>query len=285
MHRVDTAGATQDNKFTDGDPAQGILATVVDAAILNAIQEELVYCIAQMGIALEKGNHTQLWQALLAKFAAIAALDAHAALTAPHSATSAATPLRLMLRDAGGRCKAAAGVANDDVAVVSQLAPAVPAGTVIHVAMAAAPAGYLAANGALVSRATYATLFAAIGTTWGAGDGSTTFALPDLRGEFLRGLDDGRGVDSGRALGTAQKGSFCGMGAGPTIDNTSPYTTSTGAAARGELGYDTPNLADYPTARLVAAGSPIGPYAPTDNEISYGTARPRNIALLTCIKY
>lgn len=68
----------------------------------------------------------------------------------------------------------------------------------------AVPAGWLKANGQLVSRSTYAALFAAIGTTYGAGDGSTTFQLPDLRGEFLRGWDDGRGVDSGRALGSAQ---------------------------------------------------------------------------------
>ena len=88
------------------------------------------------------------------------------------------------------------------------LVTAVPAGTVIHVAMNTAPAGYLKANGALVSRTTFATLFAAIGTTFGAGDGSTTFALPDLRGEFLRGWDDGRAVDSGRGIGTAQGDAF-----------------------------------------------------------------------------
>ena len=66
------------------------------------------------------------------------------------------------------------------------------------------PTGWLVANGQIVSRTTYADLFAAIGTTYGAGDGSTTFGIPDLRGEFLRGWDDGRGVDSGRALGSFQ---------------------------------------------------------------------------------
>ena len=64
--------------------------------------------------------------------------------------------------------------------------------------------GWLLCNGQVVSRTTYAALFAVIGTTYGAGDGSTTFGVPDLRGEFLRGLDLGRGVDSGRVLGTAQ---------------------------------------------------------------------------------
>ena len=64
--------------------------------------------------------------------------------------------------------------------------------------------GWLYCDGDAVSRSTYADLFAAIGTTYGVGDGSTTFNLPDLRGVFLRGLDDGKGYDSGRAIGTYQ---------------------------------------------------------------------------------
>lgn len=67
-----------------------------------------------------------------------------------------------------------------------------------------APAGYLECDGAAISRTTYADLFAAIGTAWGVGDGTTTFNLPDLRGEFLRGWDHGRGVDAARTLGSAQ---------------------------------------------------------------------------------
>ena len=80
----------------------------------------------------------------------------------------------------------------------------VPSGTVLYFAGQTAPAGWLKANGAAVSRTAYAALFAAIGTTYGAGDGRSTFNLPDLRGEFLRGWDDGRGVDAGRVFGSAQ---------------------------------------------------------------------------------
>lgn len=80
----------------------------------------------------------------------------------------------------------------------------VPSGAVMTFAMNTAPTGWLKANGAAVSRTTYAALFSAIGTTFGVGNGSTTFNLPDLRGEFMRGWDDGRGVDSGRAFGSAQ---------------------------------------------------------------------------------
>lgn len=87
-------------------------------------------------------------------------------------------------------------------------AAGVPIGVSILWNSTAVPTGFLKENGAAISRTTYAALFAIIGTTFGVGDGSTTFNLPDSRGEFFRGLDDGRGVDSGRALGTAQGDEF-----------------------------------------------------------------------------
>lgn len=76
-----------------------------------------------------------------------------------------------------------------------------PPGAVQFFAQPWAPVGWLKANGAEVSRTTYANLFAAIGTHYGAGNGSTTFNLPDLRGEFLRSWDDGKGVDKSRLFG------------------------------------------------------------------------------------
>ena len=79
-----------------------------------------------------------------------------------------------------------------------------PAGAVQFFAMDTAPVGWLKANGAALSRTTYANLFAAIGTRFGEGDGSTTINLPDLRGLFLRGWDDGRGLDKNRELGSWQ---------------------------------------------------------------------------------
>jgi len=74
------------------------------------------------------------------------------------------------------------------------------AGIVAYFAGTVAPVGWLIANGATISRTTYANLFANIGTTYGAGDGSSTFQIPDLRGYFIRSLDMGAGVDSGRTL-------------------------------------------------------------------------------------
>jgi len=66
------------------------------------------------------------------------------------------------------------------------------------------PTGYLECNGANISRSTYASLFAVIGTRYGTGDGATTFGLPDLRGEFIRGWDNNRNVDAGRNIGSSQ---------------------------------------------------------------------------------
>ncbi|MGJ4748600.1 phage tail protein, partial [Leptospira sp. SA-E8] len=80
----------------------------------------------------------------------------------------------------------------------------VPVGAVMSFAGNTCPSGWLNAAGSTESRTTYPTLFTYIGTTYGAGDGSTTFKLPDLRGEFVRGVDNGRGVDSGRTLGSSQ---------------------------------------------------------------------------------
>ena len=141
----------------------------------------------------------------------------------------------------------------------------IPTGQVIYVAFSSAPTGYLKANGAAVSRSAYAALFAAIGTTFGVGDGSTTFNVPDLRGEFMRGWDDSRGVDSGRAFGSAQADEF------------ESHTHIAGGSFNGEGGGDNPAyalLADHP-----------GDNNKTTSATGGTETRPRNVALLACIKF
>jgi phage-related tail fiber protein len=140
------------------------------------------------------------------------------------------------------------------------ISDSVKSGTVIYFAANAAPSGYLAANGAAVSRTTYAALFAAIGTAFGAGDGATTFNLPDGRGEFIRGWDNGRGIDSGRVFGSAQ------------AQDVQPHTHSIGTDVRGAgIG------------GLVCLANNGGAYLTGSTGTS--ETRPRNIALLACIKY
>lgn len=80
-----------------------------------------------------------------------------------------------------------------------QIPVSLPAGSISPFAGATAPDGWLFMYGQAVSRATYAALFLAIGTTFGAGDGSTTFNLPDARGRVLFGKDDMGGTPANRA--------------------------------------------------------------------------------------
>lgn len=75
--------------------------------------------------------------------------------------------------------------------------PVMPVGCVIPFAGAAAPTGWLLCQGQAVSRTTYAQLFSVIGTTYGSGDGSTTFNLPDMRGRVAVGSDANLGTISG----------------------------------------------------------------------------------------
>lgn len=87
---------------------------------------------------------------------------------------------------------------------IRALAPGAPTGSMIFWPASTAPTGWLKRNGAAISRTTYSALFAIIGTTYGVGDGTSTFNLPDDRGLFLRGFDEGRGYDSGRVFGSEQ---------------------------------------------------------------------------------
>lgn len=146
-------------------------------------------------------------------------------------------------------------------------------GTVSFFGGTTAPSGWLKANGAAVSRTTYTALFSAIGTTFGAGDGASTFNLPDLRGEFLRGLDDGRGIDASRVLGSFQPATEVSI-----IQQSGGYV---GAAWSDTLGTVVTGPTTSPTP---ANGGPLTPANGTVIISRYQT-RPRNVALLACIKY
>ena len=144
-----------------------------------------------------------------------------------------------------------------------------PVGAIMPFASSDAPTGWLKCNGAAVGRATYADLFAVVGTTYGAGDGSTTFNLPDLRGEFVRGWDDGRGVDAGREFGSAQEDEL-------KSHNHDVYNSSGGSVYWGS---------QFSLAQINGTGQ--GDERRVDNAVDvYGGSetRPRNIALLYCIK-
>lgn len=114
-----------------------------------------------------------------------------------------------------------------------------PIGTVVSYAGVAAPSGWLLCDGAPYGRSSLdpspePNLFAVIGTTYGAGNGLTTFNVPDLRGVFVRGLDAGRGIDPLRALGTQQAFSVeshnHGGSTGAESSHTHPYSGTTNSS-------------------------------------------------------
>ena len=116
----------------------------------------------------------------------------------------------------------------------------VPTAAIFAFPLTTIPPGYLECDGSAISRTTYANLFAVIGTTYGVGDGSTTFNLPDYRGEFLRGFDNGSNNDLDAAIRTDRGDGTTGDNVGTKqafsnashlhqIDPPSTVSTATGA--------------------------------------------------------
>ena len=142
-------------------------------------------------------------------------------------------------------------------------------GTVMWYASGIAPEGWLVCNGQAVSRQTYARLFSVIGTTYGSGNGSTTFNVPDLQGLFIRGYNgSGNGIDSGRTFGSLQEG---------TTFDVHAYGEG---GTNGTLRYGH-NGDDYGTQQASQVEGTNTHVATTDTI----TVRPSNIALLPIIKY
>ena len=156
-----------------------------------------------------------------------------------------------------------------------------PAGAVQAFAMNSAPSGWLAADGAAISRTTYASLFNAIGTTYGTGDGSTTFTLPDLRASFVRGAGSD-GVATAGTFGVKQADDFKSHTHTATV--TDPGHTHTTNAIRitagSGLGGGSQSVTATPTINSSTTGITVA------NASTGGTeTRPRNIAMLYCIKF
>ena len=96
----------------------------------------------------------------------------------------------------------AAGNLQDSGESPATISP--PVGSVTLYANVSSPSGWLECDGSAVNRSVYPELFSVIGTAFGSGDSSTTFNLPDLRGEFVRGWDNNRGLDNGRSFASVQ---------------------------------------------------------------------------------
>jgi microcystin-dependent protein len=150
----------------------------------------------------------------------------------------------------------------------------VPTGAVMPFAMNSAPSGWLAANGATVSRSVYSALFTAIGTIYGTGDGSTTFTLPDLRGYFVRGAGTNADGVAGGAFGVKQADSIVAH-----THNDATYTFTSAAAV-------TNAYSVFASAGFVNGVTGTNPARAVNAPHNGGTeTRPYNIAMLYCIKF
>lgn len=230
-----------------------------------------VYVSTEMGGVVYYGSQTK-WERLLINAdigTAIDVIDDHVNdFDNPHQVTTTqigATPLTTF----NAHVNDSADPHNTVDLIQTQL---VPPGAVFHFARNTAPSGYLICNGSIVSRSTYANLFAAIGTTFGAGNGTTTFGLPNLLGEFIRGWDAGRGIDSGRVFGSFQ---------GEQTNNLA-FVEGTDRSGPQNVPIDVPNTGAWSS--WIDSGDGGGG-ASMRFRVRGVETRPRNIALLPCIKF
>lgn len=232
-----------------------------------------------------------------------AAGSASAAATSASNAASSAAAAATSESNAASSASSAATHASAVSGAIGN-----PVGTVITVLGDTAPTGYLKLNGAIVSASAYSDLANYLQTNlpslWSVLDqGDGTFQLPDWRGEFARFWDDGRGVDAGRGVGTWQDGEI--EGHQHVVDPPATITDWEGnhqhstlhTAGEGPWGYGAGVSGTYITTSTSAAYNhaltsgegghnhtvDIAPF----NSGSTGGAetRPRNVALLACIKY
>lgn len=142
------------------------------------------------------------------------------------------------------------------------------------------PAGWLVRDGRALSRVAYAQLFAVLGTRYGAGDGATTFNIPDDRAEFIRGADMGRGVDVGRVVGSLQ---------GHAIENHVHFVAN--GAADGLRTWDMTDMGNINRkAGMIShtnsgGGGLVGATSDVAGATAANETRPRNRAYVPLIKY
>ena len=165
------------------------------------------------------------------------------------------------------------GVITTQQLAASVQALLVPAGCVMSFAMSAAPTGWYPCDGTTVSRTgSGANLFAAIGTTYGVGNNTTTFNVPNLQGQFIRGLTTNLSTASRDPLSASRVNQIGSVQTDALKSHTHPYTWTTPEAPAGG-GYNTGGTS-------ITRATNNGITSPTGDI----ETRPVNIALLYCIK-
>lgn len=171
-------------------------------------------------------------------------------------------------------------IGNQATQIAALQAEVVPVGTVIAYSAETPPAGYLECDGTAISRADYARLFAVIGTAFGQGDGSSTFHLPDFRGQFLRGWSHGspHGFDPDRG---ARSWLYPGGASGNHVGSIQPPQLEAHSH-----GVRSAELRAFGTFSEVAGGVTSGSLLLGSTTAFGGSeTRPWNVAVMYAIKY
>ena len=293
----DGSGASSPALSFDGDSDTGMYrvgANTIGFSTSGVIRVD----ISDAGLATNNGIPLKLQSSSSSAYASLKApsISSNIELTLPSAIVNGG----FMQTDASG---------NLSFSIVE----GVPTGSVFCIAVDTVPTGYVKCNGASYQRTgTYAALFAVIGTTYGAAD-SSHFNVPDLRGEFVRGFDDSRGVDSGRSINDPQGGqnqqhnhpasssasvsdsghfhhSFKSGNAGErqynsNLSSSNFPSSGTGAGNKNEAYNIVAQSSESNVGRTSSETTGIGVNVSTSTSNDGGNeARPRNIAMLYIIK-
>ena len=288
----DSSGAASPALSFDGDTDTGIFRVGANTMGFATAGVERVE-ISDNGLDMSNGLPIRFQDSSGAPFVA---------LKSPSSVSSNVTFTLPAADGSAGEFLKTDGSGNLSFSIVQ----GVPSGSVFCMAVATVPSGYIECNGAAVSRTTYSALFAIIGTAYGAGNGSSTFNIPDLRGEFVRGFDNGKGTDSGRSIATSQSAQNASHNHSISVSGTTsnPTPTLTGDVRRISEGYRAQGTAsgiftkELDGNNNITGSSSTSPVAGFSIDATHthtfsasgntgnqgGEARPRNIAMMYIIK-
>ena len=258
-------------KFVDENPVTGQVGSLISSQWGNAVTDELLNVIRAGGKEPAEAEHDQLLAAIKAIVRDSIPPEKIRSTLAEYGITDAYT-------------KSVTYTKAEIEALLKNLS-ALPVGAMVPFPKGTVPVGFLEVDGSVQSAATYPDLAAYLGTTFNTGgEGAGNFRLPESRGEFFRGWDHGRGVDSGRSIGSRQAATIVSAGDG-TKTSAAVVSFYNGAddsieAHKSRLNSDgTPSfpLNGVSDINAGATGSDATPY-------SAMYVRPRNLAVMWCIK-